>query len=138
MRLTGRGVWGEPEDRVECIRVVHHAIELERMRITGTRRYLLRGMVRCALCRRKMQGAVIRKHETDLLLLPRADARSRIVGSRRFRGRAPTVLDRLLAAGMRESRARLHLAAGRIRMDGIVVTDTGQLAPPPPRIVIAN
>lgn len=51
---------------------------------------------------------------------------------------APTVLDRLLAAGISESRARLHLAAGRIQMDGIVVTDSGQLAPPPARIVIAN
>jgi hypothetical protein len=36
--------------------------KLERTRTTGTRPYLLRGMVRCALCSRRMQGAVIRKH----------------------------------------------------------------------------
>ncbi|MGW7003805.1 aldo/keto reductase [Streptomyces sp. NPDC054933] len=28
MRLTGLGVWGEPEDREECIRVVRRAVEL--------------------------------------------------------------------------------------------------------------
>ncbi|MGW7696728.1 aldo/keto reductase [Streptomyces asiaticus] len=28
MRLTGLGVWGEPDDRDECIRVVRHAVEL--------------------------------------------------------------------------------------------------------------
>ena len=28
MRLTGRGIWGEPTDRSECIRVLRRAIEL--------------------------------------------------------------------------------------------------------------
>jgi pyridoxine 4-dehydrogenase len=28
MRLTGRGIWGEPNDRDECIRVLRRAIEL--------------------------------------------------------------------------------------------------------------
>lgn len=28
MRLTGLGVWGEPDDRRECIRVVRRAVEL--------------------------------------------------------------------------------------------------------------
>ena len=28
MRLTGRGIWGEPDDRTECIRVVRRAVEL--------------------------------------------------------------------------------------------------------------
>jgi pyridoxine 4-dehydrogenase len=28
MRLTGRGIWGEPDDRDECIRVLRRALEL--------------------------------------------------------------------------------------------------------------
>src|SRR3984885_11799230 len=28
MRLTGRGVWGEPTDRSECLRVLRRAVEL--------------------------------------------------------------------------------------------------------------
>ena len=28
MRLTGRGIWGEPDDREECVRVVRRAVEL--------------------------------------------------------------------------------------------------------------
>jgi pyridoxine 4-dehydrogenase len=28
MRLTGKGIWGEPPDRSEAIRVVRHAVEL--------------------------------------------------------------------------------------------------------------
>jgi aryl-alcohol dehydrogenase-like predicted oxidoreductase len=28
MRLTGLGVWGEPDDRAECVRVVRRAVEL--------------------------------------------------------------------------------------------------------------
>jgi aryl-alcohol dehydrogenase-like predicted oxidoreductase len=28
MRLTGRGIWGEPKDRSECIRVLRRAVEL--------------------------------------------------------------------------------------------------------------
>jgi hypothetical protein len=45
--------------------------ELERTRTTGTRPYLLRGLVRCALCGRRMQGAVIRKRETYYRCLAR-------------------------------------------------------------------
>ncbi len=28
MQITGRGVWGEPKDRAECVRVVRRAVEL--------------------------------------------------------------------------------------------------------------
>jgi pyridoxine 4-dehydrogenase len=28
MRLTGPGIWGEPKDRYECIRVLKRALEL--------------------------------------------------------------------------------------------------------------
>ena len=28
MRLTGRGIWGEPTDRNQCIRVLRRAVEL--------------------------------------------------------------------------------------------------------------
>jgi pyridoxine 4-dehydrogenase len=28
MRLTGKGIWGPPEDRAECVRVVRRAVEL--------------------------------------------------------------------------------------------------------------
>jgi pyridoxine 4-dehydrogenase len=28
MRLTGPGIWGEPDDREECLRVVRRAVEL--------------------------------------------------------------------------------------------------------------
>ncbi|HME48980.1 MAG TPA: oxidoreductase, partial [Mycobacterium sp.] len=28
MRLTGRGVWGPPDDHDECIRVLRRAVEL--------------------------------------------------------------------------------------------------------------
>ncbi len=28
MRLTGPGIWGEPDDREECVRVLHRALEL--------------------------------------------------------------------------------------------------------------
>ena len=28
MRLTGRGIWGEPRDRAECVRVLRRAVEL--------------------------------------------------------------------------------------------------------------
>lgn len=38
--------------------------KLERTRTAGTRPYVLRGRVRCGICTRRMQGAVIRKHET--------------------------------------------------------------------------
>lgn len=38
--------------------------QLERTRTTGTRPYLLRGLMRCGICSRKMQGATIRHHDT--------------------------------------------------------------------------
>ena len=28
MRITGKGIWGEPADRAECVRVLRRAIEL--------------------------------------------------------------------------------------------------------------
>ena len=28
MRLTGRGIWGEPADRAECVAVLRRAVEL--------------------------------------------------------------------------------------------------------------
>jgi aryl-alcohol dehydrogenase-like predicted oxidoreductase len=28
MRLTGKGIWGEPDDRAECVRVLRRAVEL--------------------------------------------------------------------------------------------------------------
>ncbi|GDY33278.1 recombinase family protein [Gandjariella thermophila] len=37
--------------------------KLERTRTTGTRPYVLRGLIRCGICLRKMQGAVIRKRD---------------------------------------------------------------------------
>ncbi|WP_084643006.1 recombinase family protein [Actinoalloteichus hymeniacidonis] len=46
--------------------------KLERTRTTGTRPYLLRGMVRCDICGRKMQGATIRKHDTYYRCLARS------------------------------------------------------------------
>lgn len=35
--------------------------KLERTRTTGTRPYLLQGLMRCGICDRRMQGAMIRK-----------------------------------------------------------------------------
>ncbi|MGH4020599.1 MAG: recombinase family protein [Pseudonocardiaceae bacterium] len=37
---------------------------LERSRNTGMRMYVLRGLMRCGICSRKMQGAIIRGHHT--------------------------------------------------------------------------
>ncbi|OLT06544.1 hypothetical protein BJF90_15750 [Pseudonocardia sp. CNS-004] len=51
---------------------------------------------------------------------------------------APTVLDHLLVAGISHSRARLHLAAGRLRMAGSWSLMPVSLRLPPARIVIAN
>jgi DNA invertase Pin-like site-specific DNA recombinase len=45
--------------------------KLERTRTTGTRPYLLRGLMRCGLCGRRMQGAIIRKHHTYYRCLAR-------------------------------------------------------------------
>ncbi|MDQ0381577.1 recombinase zinc ribbon domain-containing protein [Amycolatopsis thermophila] len=44
---------------------------LERTRTIGTRPYLLRGLVRCGLCSRKMQGALIRKTDVYYRCLAR-------------------------------------------------------------------
>lgn len=35
----------------------------------------------------------------------------------------PTVFDRLIAAGLAQERAEWHLGAGRVELDGVVVTD---------------
>jgi hypothetical protein len=48
----------------------------------------------------------------------------------------PRVLDRLLAAGLSTERIERHLSAGQVRVDGQVVTDPYQPAPPPGRVVI--
>jgi hypothetical protein len=49
---------------------------------------------------------------------------------------APTVLDRLTAAGLSDDRARDHLDAGLVRVDGQVADGPGHPAPPPSRVVI--
>lgn len=51
-------------------------------------------------------------------------------------GGAPTVAQRLQAAGIALDRVREHLTAGRVRVDGVVVTDPDFPAPPPARIVL--
>lgn len=38
--------------------------KLERTRVSGARPYTLRGLMRCGFCKRKMQGATIRKEHT--------------------------------------------------------------------------
>jgi hypothetical protein len=48
----------------------------------------------------------------------------------------PTVFDRLLAAGLSQERIEWHLGAGRVELDGEVVTDPYRLAAPPARLVI--
>jgi hypothetical protein len=45
--------------------------KLERTRTAGSRPYLLRGMVRCGLCERRMQGSTIRKYDTYYRCLAR-------------------------------------------------------------------
>jgi hypothetical protein len=49
---------------------------------------------------------------------------------------APTVWSRMLAAGISPSRAERHLAAGRVIVDGVRVTDRDAPAAPPARIVL--
>jgi hypothetical protein len=49
---------------------------------------------------------------------------------------APTVLERLTAAGLADDRARAHLAAGLVRVDGEVADGPDHPAPPPSRVVI--
>ena len=48
--------------------------KLERVRTTGTRPYVPRGLVRCALCSRRMQGAVIWKREVYYRCMARSFA----------------------------------------------------------------
>lgn len=48
----------------------------------------------------------------------------------------PTVFDRLIAAGLSQERAEQHLTAGRVELDGVVVTDPYAPAPKPGRLVI--
>jgi hypothetical protein len=47
-----------------------------------------------------------------------------------------TVRDRLTAAGLSDERIEQHLAAGRVRVDGELVTDPEVAAPAGTRIVI--
>jgi hypothetical protein len=51
---------------------------------------------------------------------------------------ARTVLERLLAAGSADERARAHLQAARVQVDGETVTDPQHPASPPARIVISG
>jgi hypothetical protein len=48
----------------------------------------------------------------------------------------PTVFDRLVGAGLSQERIEQHLTAGRVRVDGELVTDLNQPAPPPARVVL--
>lgn len=48
----------------------------------------------------------------------------------------PTVFDRLHAAGLSQERIEWHLGAGRVELDGEVVTDPYTPASPPARLVI--
>lgn len=47
-----------------------------------------------------------------------------------------TVFDRLHAAGLSMERIEWHLGAGRVEVDGQVVTDPYHPAPPPARLVL--
>ena len=49
---------------------------------------------------------------------------------------AATVRDRLTAAGLSDERIEQHLSAGRVRVDGELVTDPDVAAPAGTRIVI--
>src|SRR4051812_7203240 len=48
----------------------------------------------------------------------------------------PRVFDRLLAAGLSLDRVERHLAAGRVTVDGELVTDRYTPAPPGTRVVL--
>lgn len=50
----------------------------------------------------------------------------------------PTILDRMTSAGINEARARDHLAAARVRLDGEVVTDPSTPAPAGTRPVVTG
>lgn len=47
-----------------------------------------------------------------------------------------TVIDRMLAAGLSLERAEGHLRAGRVSVDGELVTDPSHPAPKPVRVVL--
>jgi hypothetical protein len=49
----------------------------------------------------------------------------------------PCVFDRLLAAGLSIQRIEQHLAAGRVRLDGQLVTDPYTPAPAGTHVVLA-
>lgn len=51
---------------------------------------------------------------------------------------APTVFDRLTAAGLSQERIEHHLTSGRVELDGQVVTDPYTPAPKPARIVLVG
>jgi hypothetical protein len=47
-----------------------------------------------------------------------------------------TVRDRLTAAGLSAERIEQHMSAGRVRIDGALVTDLDMLAPAGTRVVV--
>ena len=49
-----------------------------------------------------------------------------------------TVRDRLTAAGLSAERIEQHMTAGRVRVDGELVTDPDRPASPPEHIVITT
>jgi hypothetical protein len=49
---------------------------------------------------------------------------------------SPTVLDRLVRAGVSEERAREWITAGGARVNGEIVVDPTFSAPPPHRVVL--
>ena len=48
----------------------------------------------------------------------------------------PTVLDRLVGAGISEERARAWITSGGARVNGEVVDDPSSAAPPPSSVVL--
>ena len=48
----------------------------------------------------------------------------------------PTVRDRLTAAGLSDERIQEHMTAGRVRVDGELVTDLDAPAPAGTRVVV--
>jgi hypothetical protein len=49
-----------------------------------------------------------------------------------------TIIDRMTRAGITEQRARDHLEAGRVRLNGDVVSDPATPTPPGTRPVVAG
>jgi hypothetical protein len=52
------------------------------------------------------------------------------------RAEIPTVFDRLVGAGLSQERIEQHLAAGRVLVDGELVTHPDRPAPPPARVAL--